>query len=108
MHRFVENNLIMGYEEKDKKVRMQREPKVWGMSYPMSEKNILKTTTVSTSWVIVDSKRSSESGGAKYSLDAIVKRLEEAEAEIASGDMSGWLTDEEVGVEIMRSLPWLR
>lgn len=56
----------------------------------------------------MDSKRSSESGGAKYSLDAIVKRLEEAEAEIASGDMSGWLTDEEVGVEIMRSLPWLR
>ena len=104
---FVENNLIMGYEEKDKKVRMLREPQ--GVGYAVSDvrkkhsKNNGSANAMSDSGLKAQQR---EWWNKTYSVEAIVKRLEEAEAEIASGDMSGWLTDEEAGVEIMRSLPW--
>ena len=106
---FVENNLIMGYEEKDEKVRMLREPQ--GVGYAVSD--VIKKHSKCNGGVNVMSDsglkaQQREWWNKTYSVEAIVKRLEEAEAEIVSGDMSGWLTDEEAGVEIIRSLPWLR
>lgn len=106
---FVENNSIMGYDEKDKKVRRLREPQ--GVGYAVS--NVRKKHPKNNGGVsaMSDSELKAQQRewyNKTYSVEAIVKRLEEAEAEIASGDMSGWLTDEGAGVEIMHSLPWLR
>ena len=77
----------MGYEEKDKKVRMLREPQ--GVGYAVSD--VRKKHSKSNGGVNVMSDsglkaQQREWWNKAYSVEAIVKRLE--------------------GVEIMRSLPW--